>query len=86
MVPAAGKDQRRAVFGAVDCASGRVVWQVERHKGCDGFARFLARIAATWPDHQLVLDMDNVSYLRAPTVRKWWADHQGRITPLRLPV
>jgi hypothetical protein len=64
-VPAAGKDQRRAVFGAVDYASGQVVWQLAAHKGGEGFAVFVARLAHTWPDEQLVLVMDNVSYHRA---------------------
>jgi hypothetical protein len=69
-VPAAGKDQRRAVFGAVDYASGQVVWQLAAHKGGDGFAVLLARIAQTWPDDHVVLVMDNVSYHRAPAVRR----------------
>lgn len=40
MVPAAGKDQRRAVFGAVDYGSGQVVWQMAEHKSGGGFAAF----------------------------------------------
>lgn len=83
---AAGKDQRRAVFGAVDYASGQVVWQLAEHKGGHGFAAFLARIAQTWPEEALVLVMDNVSYHRAPAVRTLWAEQAGRITPLWLPV
>jgi hypothetical protein len=85
-VPAAGVDHRRAVFGAVDYASGQVVWQLAEHKGGQGFATFLARIAQTWPDDPLVLVMDNVSYHRSPAARQWWADQLGRITPLWLPV
>jgi transposase len=85
-VPAAGKDQRRAVYGAVDYVSGQVVWQLAAHKGGEGFAAFVARIAEVWPEEQLVLVMDNVSYHRAPAVRTWWAEQQGRITPLWLPV
>jgi transposase len=86
MVPAAGKDQRRAVFGAVDYASGQVVWQLAEAKGGPGFAAFLARLAQTWPEEPLVLVMDNVSYHRAPAVRAWWAEQGGRITPFWLPV
>ena len=85
-MPAAGKDRRRAVFGAVDYASGQVVWQLAAHKGGEAFVAFLARLARTWPDEQLVLVMDNVSYHRAPAVRAWWAEQQGRITPFWLPV
>lgn len=89
-MPAAGKDERRAVFGALDYASGRVVWQVAERKGGDAFAAFLARVAAAfaaaWPDEPLVLVMDNVSYHRAPAVRAWWADQEGRAIPFWLPV
>jgi transposase len=85
-VPAAGTDQRRAVFGAVDYGSGQVVCQLADRKGGDAFAAFLAQIAQTWPDEQLVLVLDNVSYHRSPVVRTWWADHQGRVTPFWLPV
>lgn len=85
-VPAAGVDQRRAVFGAVDYASGKVVWQLADRKSGDGFAAFLMRIAETWPDQHLVLVMDNVSYHRSPIVRAWWAAQAGRVTPLWLPV
>lgn len=74
------------MFGAVDYASGRVVWQLAGRKGGDGFAAFLAQVAATWPAQQLVLVMDNVSYHRAPIVRAWWAAQQGRVTPFWLPV
>jgi transposase len=85
-VPAAGADQRRAVFGAVDYASGQVVWQFADRKGGDGFAAFLTQVAATWPEQHLVLVMDNVSYHRSPVVRAWWAAQAGRVTPFWLPV
>lgn len=84
-VPAAGKDERRAVFGALDYASGRLVWQIAERKGGDGFAAFLLQVAAAWPDEALVLVMDNVSYHRAPAVRSWWAEQGGRMIPFWLP-
>ena len=85
-VPAAGADQRRAVFGALDYGSGQVLWHLRPQKGGDGFAVFLEHIAHTWPDEHLVLVMDNVSYHRSPVVRAWWAQQDGRVTPLWLPV
>ncbi len=85
-VPAAGADQRRAVFGAVDYASGRVVWQVRARKHGDAFAAFLAQIARAWPDDHLILVMDNVSYHRSHAVRAWWSDQHGRVSPFWLPV
>lgn len=85
-VPAAGKDERRAVFGALDYASGELAWQIAERKGGTAFAAFLDHVGRTWPDAPLVLVMDNVSYHRAPAVRAWWADQRGRAIPFWLPV
>jgi transposase len=85
-VPAAGMDQRRALFGALDYASGQLSWQVGEHKNGEAFAAFLAHVAQTWPDDDLLLVMDNVSYHRAPAVRAWWAAQAGRVIPFWLPV
>lgn len=84
-IAAAGKDQRRAVFGAFDYASGELAWQLQVHKDGAGFAAFLERIAQTWPEDDLVLVMDNVSYHRSQTMREWWAAQNGRMVPCWLP-
>ena len=85
MVPAAGQDQRLAVFGALDYASGQVVSRIAEQKGSTGFAAFLEQIAHTWPDDHLVLVLDNVSYHRSAAMRAWWAAQDGRLTPFWLP-
>jgi len=85
-VPAAGADRRRAVFGALDYASGQLAWHLRDHKDGGAFAAFLEQVAATWPDEDLVLVMDNVSYHRSPAVRAWWAAQGGRVIPFWLPV
>lgn len=85
-VPAAGQDQRRAVFGALDYGSGQVLWHIHPKKDGAAFAGFLARLAQAWPSEHLILVMDNVSYHRSPVVRAWWAEQDGRVTPLWLPV
>lgn len=84
-VPAAGKDERRAVFGALDYASGEVIWRLATHKGGEEFAAFVEQVAQRWPDEDLVLVLDNVSYHRAPAVRTWWAAQAGRVLPFWLP-
>jgi transposase len=84
-VAAAGQDARRALFGALDYASGRLCWQVRDAKSGDAFAAFLAQVARTWPDETLVLVLDNVSYHRSPPVRAWWAAQEGRVVPFWLP-
>ena len=50
-----------------------------------GFAAFLAQIGQTWPDEDLVLVLDNVSYHRSAAMRTWWAAQGGRMLPFWLP-
>lgn len=85
-VPAAGVDQRRAVFSAVDSRSGQVLWQLQPRKGGVAFATFLDHIDQTWPEEHLVLVRDNGSYHRSPSVRACWVEQGGRVTPLWVPV
>lgn len=85
-VPAAGTDQRIAIYGALDYGSGQVLARCAPQKSSAGFADFLAEIAATWPTDHLVLVMDNASYHRSPAMREWWAAQDGRVTPFWLPV
>ena len=84
-VPAAGEDRRIAVYGAVDYASGRVLWHMAPKKDGVGFAAFLEQLAQAWPEGDLVLVLDNVSYHRSPAMRTWWADQKGRVLPFWLP-
>jgi transposase len=83
-VPAAGEDERIAVYGALDYASGRVLSQTAASKDGGGFAAFLEQIAQTWPDQTLVLVLDNASYHRGKAMRTWWAGQDGRLLPFWL--
>jgi transposase len=85
-VPAAGEDARIAVYGAVDYASGQVLYQTAASKNGAGFAVFLEQIAQTWPEQTLVLVLDNASYHRSAPMRTWWAAQEGRLLPFWLPV
>ena len=84
-VPAAGADQRIAVYGAVDYASGQLLWQTASRKDGTGFAVFLEQIGQRWPTEDLVLVLDNVSYHRSLAMRTWWAAQAGRMLPFWLP-
>lgn len=84
-VPAAGEDERIAVYGALDYASGRVLWQTAASKNGAGFAAFLEQIAQAWPHQTLVLVLDNASYHRSAPMRTWWAAQDGRMLPFWLP-
>jgi transposase len=84
-VPAAGEGERVAVYGALDYASGRVVWQTAASKNGAGFAAFLEQVAQAWPEQTLVLALDNASYHRSAAMRAWWAAQGGRMVPCWLP-
>src|SRR5262249_522495 len=62
-MPAAGEDQKFTVFGAVDYATGQVLWQTSARKGETAFSAFLAHLAAALPATEpVVLVLDNVGY------------------------
>lgn len=81
-VTAAGKDERRAVFGAPDYATGRLCWHVCAAKSGEAFAAFLARVARMWPDETLVPVLDNVGDHRSPP--GGWR-RRGGVAPFWLP-
>ncbi len=86
IVPAAGVDQRRVVFGALDEASGQLVWQLHDRQDGAAVAALLEQVAQTWPAADLLVVMDTGSDHRAPAVRTWWAAQAGRRIPFWLPV
>lgn len=65
-VPAAGEDQKFTVFGAVEYASGQVIWQTSARTGEDAFAAFVEHLAQQLPvadepvDEPVVVVLDNV--------------------------
>ena len=84
-VPAAGEDAKFAVFGALDYASGKVLWQLSPAKDGAAFVAFLDHLAAQCPEGPLVVVLDNVGYHKGRRARAWWMAHQDRVRPLWLP-
>jgi len=84
-VPAAGENERIAVYGALDYASGRVLSRTAASKNGAGFAAFLDQLAQAWPEQTLVLALDNASYHRCAAMRAWWANQDGRLISFWLP-
>lgn len=82
---AAGQTQKRAIFGALDYASGKVVSHIVPEKNGAHFVAFLDQGAEAWPRDHLVLVMDNVSYHRSQVMKDWWQQQERRITPCWLP-
>lgn len=89
-VPAAGEDQKFTVFGAVDYASGRIIWQSSERKGEEAFAAFLEHLAQQMPaatdtDEPVVVVLDNVGYHKSHALRAVWQRYADRILPFFLP-
>jgi transposase len=84
-VPAGGEDRKFAVFGALDYASGQLVWQISPHKAGDAFVAFLDHLVSTFPDGPLVVVLDNVGYLKGRLAKEWWMTHHHQVRPLWLP-
>lgn len=85
-VPAAGEDRKFTVFGAVDYATGQVLWQCSDTKGEEGFLAFLDHLAEQVPaDEPVVVVLDNVGYHKSRRLRAWWQEHTKRFQPFWLP-
>lgn len=84
-VPAAGADRKFVVFGALDYATGRVLWRLSRHKDSGAFVAFLEQLGQALAPHQLVVVLDNVAYHRSRRAHVWWQRWQHRICPFFLP-
>src|SRR5260221_7540933 len=71
--PAAGDDHQLTVFGAVDDASGQILWQTSACKGEDAFLAFLDHLVEMVPANEpAVRVLDNASYHKSPAVRAHW--------------
>ena len=84
-VPAAGEDGKFAVFGAVDYASGQVLWRLSPRKDGAAFVAFLDHLVAQLPEGPLVVVLDNVGYHKGRLAKDWWMAHHDRVRPLWLP-
>lgn len=85
-IPAAGEDQKFTVFGAVDYASGQVIWQTQARKGEAAFAAFLDHLAQTLPAGEpAVVVLDNAGYHKSHALRTVWQRYADRFQPFFLP-
>lgn len=75
-----------AVFGAVDDATGQVIWRVSERKGEQAFADFLDHLAALLPaDVSTVVVLDNVGYHKSRVLRAHWQRLSDHFPPFWLP-
>jgi len=83
-VPTPGSNRKRAVFGALDWSSGRWHYQISEHKRASEFITFLERLLLAYPEHPLLIVLDNASIHKARTVEAWLGEH-ARVQLLYLP-
>lgn len=83
-VPTPGQNAKRALFGALDAATGRFHRADFARKLATNFVAFLEQLAAAYPTGPLVLVLDNVQMHDAKVVRAWLAAHP-RVQVLWLP-
>ena len=84
-IPAAGADRKFIVFGALDYASGQVIYQLSERKGEEAFSAFLEQLSHTFASEDVVVVLDNVGYHKSHALREWWRAHAQRIQPFFLP-
>jgi transposase len=71
-----GKNRRRTIFGAVDLASGRFLYQVCRKAVSASFTAFCEQLLAAYPTAPVVAVIcDNVIIHHSKIVQRWLAAH-----------
>jgi transposase len=71
-----GTNQRRTIFGAVDLASGRWLYQVTRKAVSVAFTAFLDQVLAAYPTApKIAVICDNVIIHHSKLVQRWLATH-----------
>lgn len=71
-----GTNRRRTIFGAIDVASGRFLYQVCRKAVSASFTTFLEQLLAAYPAAPVVAVVcDNVIIHRSKIVGRWLAAH-----------
>ncbi len=84
-VPAAGEDGKVAVVGAVDYASGRVLWRLSAPRDGTAFVAFLDQVVAHIPDGLLLVVLDKVGYHQGRRAKDWGIASHDRVRPLWSP-
>ena len=82
LVPSAGQNRRVPVFGALDAYTGKATILVAEHKRSADFVAFLKLLLRRYPRQHVLVFLDNCSIHTAKVVRRFWADHEDRLTPI----
>jgi transposase len=74
-IPTPGTNRKRSIFGALDLATGRWVYQIYERRRSGEFRAFLEHLLLIYPDRPLLVVLDNASSHTAKAVAAWVADH-----------
>ncbi|HEX5501792.1 MAG TPA: IS630 family transposase [Thermomicrobiales bacterium] len=74
-IPTPGANATRALFGALEIRAGRWTYLVRERMRTADFLAFLEHLLAAYPDHPIILIVDNSSNHTAGDVTDWLAAH-----------
>lgn len=83
-IPTPGSNVTRAVFGALNSATGQWTYLIRERMKSPDFLAFLDHLLEVYPEVPIILIVDNYSNHTAHRVRDWLTDHT-RIRLLFLP-
>lgn len=84
-IPSAGQDRKVMGFGAVDYASGRLVWRLAERKNQHEFCAFIQQVLRAFRGRKIVLVLDNVAYHKTKMLLDLYAEHRDRLDVVWLP-
>lgn len=84
-IPASGKNEKKVVYGGVDCATGRIVCTIADSKSDLNFPAFLVALVAACTGRRIRLVCDNGRFHKTKAVQAWLHEHRHQITVFWLP-
>jgi transposase len=84
-VPAAGRNEKKVVYGGVDYRTGRLTFTLADSKCGGAFLSFLVALLAAYTGRKIRLVCDNGRFHSTRAVRQWLAAHRQQIEVFWLP-
>jgi transposase len=84
-VPAAGRNEKKVVYGGVDYRTGRLTFTLADSKCGGAFLSFLVALLAAYTGRKIRLVCDNGRFHSTRAVRQWLAAHRRQIEVFWLP-
>ena len=76
--PSGGEDRKFAVFGALDDATGQIIWQLSPQKEGTAFIAFLDHLVSTRGDDPRVIVLDHGGDHKGWLAKDWRMAHHDR--------